>query len=550
MPTNELARQQVLLECKILDTKPEKAFDDITRLAAYVCQAPIALVSLIDAERQWFKSKVGLKASQTHRDLAFCAHAVLQSKIFIVPDALDDDRFAHNPLVTGAPYIRFYAGVPLITVDGYAMGTLCIIDTVPRQLSAEQIDALYVLAQQVIKQLELRRSLAVWERVAVKRQPLAKMRWQFLQKMALGLSLASLVVIGVGVTSYRSVRDLVQSYQSASKQHMAFEYIQQIFTALDEIELNEYRYAISGQQQELEAYNLSVARAKQSFQALSNLTTQPNQQPQLQQLEQLIGQGTNVMQRVVEQRRAGGTEASLRVLQDDYQSLIKRRQQAMDTNAAEEDRFLKQWSTQVETTAATTTSRLVGNLIFNLGTFLLLFYLGYHEINKRQRTEIQLEQERDLTAAITDTAGALIVVLDRKRRIVRFNQACEIATGYSFEEIAGKRLEDVLLAAEAVQPAQAVLESIQTKAFVTSQHEHHWVTRTGDRRLIAWSSTGLLDANNTVEYFVQTGTDITELRHSEAALQASEHQYRSVVDSVKEVIFQRNVAGLWTFLNP
>ncbi|CAA9359625.1 diguanylate cyclase/phosphodiesterase (GGDEF & EAL domains) with PAS/PAC sensor(s), partial [uncultured Leptolyngbya sp.] len=110
MPTNELARQQVLLECKILDTKPEKAFDDITRLAAYVCQAPIALVSLIDAERQWFKSKVGLKASQTHRDLAFCAHAILQSKIFIVPDALDDDRFAHNPLVTSAPYIRFYAG--------------------------------------------------------------------------------------------------------------------------------------------------------------------------------------------------------------------------------------------------------------------------------------------------------------------------------------------------------------------------------------------------------------------------------------------------------
>ncbi|MBD2037865.1 response regulator [Leptolyngbya sp. FACHB-321] len=550
MPTNELARQQVLLECKILDTKPEKAFDDITRLAAYICQAPIALVSLIDAERQWFKSKVGLEASQTHRDLAFCAHAVLQSKIFIVPDALEDDRFARNPLVTGAPYIRFYAGVPLITVDGYAMGTLCIIDTVPRQLSAEQIDALYVLAQQVIKQLELRRSVAVWERVAVKRQPLAKMRWQFLQKMALGLGLASVMVIGVSIMSYRSVRDLVQSYQLASNQHMAFEHIQQIFTALDKIELNEYRYAISGQQQELEAYNLAVARAKHSFQALSNLATQPNQQPQLQQLEQMIGQGASAMQRVVEQRRAGGIEASLRVLQNDYQSLAKRRQQAMNTNAAAEALFLEEWSTQVETTAATTTSRLIGNLIFNLGTFSLLFYLGYHEINKRQRTEIQLEQERDLTAAITDTAGALIVVLDRKRRIVRFNQACELATGYSFNEVAGKRLEDVLLAAEAVQPAQDILDSLQTKAFVTSQHEHHWVTRTGDRRLIAWSSTGLLDANNTVEYFVQTGTDITELRHSEAALRDSEHQYRSVVDSVREVIFQRNVAGLWTFLNP
>jgi PAS domain S-box-containing protein len=550
MPPNELARQQVLLACKILDTKPEKAFDDVTRLAAYICQAPIALVSLIDAERQWFKSKVGLKAAQTHRDLAFCAHAILQSKIFIVPDALEDDRFAHNPLVTGAPYIRFYAGVPLITVDGYAMGTLCIIDTVPRQLTTEQIDALYILGQQVIKQLELRRSLAAWERVAVKRQPLAKMRWQFLQKMALGLSLASVMVIGVGITSYRSVHDLVQSYQLLSNQQEAFEDINQIFTALDAIELNAYRYAVSGQPQELAAYNLAMAKAKQNLQALSSLATQPNQQSQLQQLEQMIGQATSTMQRVVEQRRIGGTAAALRSLQGDYQDPTKRRQQAMDTNAPEEARFLKQWSAQVETTAATTTKRLFGNLIFNLGTFLLLFYLGYHEIKKRQRTEIQLEQERDLTAAITDTAGALIVVLDRKRRVVRFNQACEIATGYSFEELAGKRLEDVLLASEAVQPAQSVLESIQTKAFVTRQHEHHWVTRTGDRRLIAWSSTGLLDANNTVEYFVQTGTDITELRHSEAALRDSEHQYRSVVDSVREVIFQRNVAGLWTFLNP
>ncbi|XHX76258.1 MAG: GAF domain-containing protein [Stenomitos frigidus ULC029] len=551
MPTNEPARQQVLLECKILDTRPEKAFDDITRLAAYLCQVPIALVSLIDAERQWFKSKVGLEAAQTHRDLAFCAHAILQPQIFIVRDALEDDRFARNPLVTGAPYIRFYAGVPLITVDGYAMGTLCVIDTVPRKLSAEQIDALYILARQVTKQLELRRRLADWELVSVARQPLTKTHWQFLQNMALGLSLAAALLIGAAITSYRSLHDLGQSYQLVSNQHEALKHVDQFFAALKTIELNDYRYAISGQQQVLDASNLALAKATQSLQALSSLSPQPTQPLQLQRLELLLEQATIARQRVVEQRRNGGAEAVLRSIQGaDYQNDINRMQQIMTVSEQEAATFSKQWSAQVKTTATQTMNQLLGSLLFDLGIFLLLFYLGCREINKHQRTEVQLEQERDLTAAITDTAGALIVVLDRQYCVVRFNQACEVVTGYSFEELVGKRLEDVLLPTESVQPAQAVLKSIQSRAFVTSQHEHHWVTRTGDRRLIAWSSTGLLDASNTVEYFVQTGTDITELRHSEAALRDSEHQYRSVVDSVREVIFQRDLAGLWTFLNP
>ncbi|MGX5915585.1 sensor domain-containing phosphodiesterase [Aliidiomarina sp. Khilg15.8] len=136
IPNNELERLDALLQTNLLDSLPESRFDRITRLAQSFFDVPIALVSLLDAERQWFKSKQGLSVTETHRDFSFCGHAILDSQISEVPDASKDPRFADNPLVTGAPFIRFYAGVPLYTDEGYAIGTLCIIDTKPRQLNA------------------------------------------------------------------------------------------------------------------------------------------------------------------------------------------------------------------------------------------------------------------------------------------------------------------------------------------------------------------------------------------------------------------------------
>ncbi|WP_237288512.1 GAF domain-containing protein [Variovorax sp. PAMC 28711] len=156
-PQDDSARLAELDRLAVLDSAEEQAYDDITRMAADVCGTPIALITLVDGTRQWFKSRVGMQATQTPREHAFCAHAIqTPDQVMVVTDAQQDDRFVNNPLVTGDPNIRFYAGAPLVTTSGQALGTVCVIDTEPRDIDAAQLETLQFMAQQVVVMLEER----------------------------------------------------------------------------------------------------------------------------------------------------------------------------------------------------------------------------------------------------------------------------------------------------------------------------------------------------------------------------------------------------------
>ncbi len=188
LPKTEVERLNALSQYQILDTAPEAYFDDLTHLAAYICQTPIAAIGLTDADRHWFKSKMGFVSSEELRETTFCADVILQKDLLVVSDTLNDHRYTDNRFVTNGAHIRFYAGAPLVNPDGFVLGTLCVLDHVPRTLNAHQQEALQTLARQVVTQLELRRNLEVLEdSIAERRKSEALLRHNAFHDQLTGL---------------------------------------------------------------------------------------------------------------------------------------------------------------------------------------------------------------------------------------------------------------------------------------------------------------------------------------------------------------------------
>jgi len=191
---NDAARVAALQKYAILDSEPEQAFDDLVLLASFICNTPIAMISLVDENRQWFKSKVGVSVSETPREIAFCNSAIRQPDVFVVPDTLSDERFRNNPLVLSEPKIRFYAGAPLINEEGYALGTICVVDRTPREFSSGQQAALKALSRLVLAQMEFRRNLMLLKEALTDRTKEEHER----QQEVLKLQQTLLRVLGLG----------------------------------------------------------------------------------------------------------------------------------------------------------------------------------------------------------------------------------------------------------------------------------------------------------------------------------------------------------------
>lgn len=208
IPDNESSRLQALRDYGILDTMPEQVYEDIVKLASAICGTPMALITLLDEDRQWFKAKLGIDVDETPRADAFCAHAVMKpDEVMTVEDAHLDDRFVANKFVTGDPHIRFYAGAPLVTPTGEALGTICVIDREPRKLTEVQREALQILSRGVIAQLELRESIATLERAVLDQEQYVELMQEYqrdMEKVRTHLEAQSVTDVLTGVENRRS----------------------------------------------------------------------------------------------------------------------------------------------------------------------------------------------------------------------------------------------------------------------------------------------------------------------------------------------------------
>ncbi|MEH2258281.1 response regulator [Nostoc sp.] len=512
LPDNETQRIESLLEYKILDTPSEAAFDDLTRLASYICGTPIALISLIDTNRQWFKSKVGLDALETPRDLAFCAHAILQPEVFVVPDATEDERFATNPFVTSDPNVRFYAGVPLTNPEGYALGTLCVVDHVARNLSPEQVEALRILGRQVIKQLEMRRTLASLVLASDTRKQVQKTRKQFFQRIAGGFGLASAILVLIGVISYQNTRILIDTNKQVQKTQDKINKLEELLSEMKDAETGQRGYILTGQESYLEPYQAVVGNIDRKIVELKDLIAdQPNQQKQFATLESLIAAKLAILKQTIDLRQNQGFDAALQLIQTNQgKHLMDDIRKIVHEIENQDKRLLQQQSQAAKASANYTVLTLAIAISLSFLILAIVYYLISREVKERKLTEETLNQERNFISAVLDTASALVIVIDTQGQIVRFNQACEQITGYSFDEVRGRHFWNLFLLPEQVEPIKAVFEQLRGGEG-PKEYENYWVAKDGSRRLISWTNTTLQDHKGYVEYIVATGIDITDV---------------------------------------
>ncbi|MDP5338364.1 MAG: response regulator, partial [Nodularia sp. (in: cyanobacteria)] len=516
LPDDEAARIEALLEYKILDTQPEESFDQLTRLASYICATPIALVSLIDSNRQWFKSKVGLEALETPRDVAFCAHAILQKGVLIVPDTTIDERFATNPLVTSDPNIRFYAGVPLTNVEGHSLGTLCVIDQVPRNLTAEQVDALQILGNQVIKQLELRRNLTSLALVNQERQQSKQARLKFFKKIAGGFGLASAILVLIGLVSYQNTKTYIEISNQQQKTLDKINIQEQLLSLITDAETGQRGYILTGDQSYLEPYELAITKIAEKIKLLKKLTlNQFNKQGNITTLESLLSTRLTLLKQTIELRKNQGFEASLQVIKTNQgKNLMDNIREIIGEMEQEEQKRLQQQSLAAKVSRLNTIVTVVIAICLCFIILAFVYYLIYREVIERTRTEEVLKQERNFISAVLDTASVLVLILDLQGRIVRCNQACEQITGYSFTEARDRHFWNLFLTPEDIAPVKAIFEQIASGHQI-KDYENYWLTKDGNRRLIAWNNANLKDEQGKVEYIITTGIDITERKLAE-----------------------------------
>ena len=542
-PLNELERVAALHQCNILDTESEQGFDDITQLAAHICQTPIALVSLLDKDRQWFKSKVGIEETETPRRIAFCAHAILQDGIFIVADTLKDERFADNPLVINTPNIRFYAGVPIKSVEGYALGTLCVLDYEPRELTQEQLSALKSLGSQTAYIIETRRSLTEVNRLAVPtKNKDTQEKGNFLKKIAFWMSLAATMVISMGVISFVNLSSLRDINSAILQQRETLEKINQPLNRLRELKVAMMNYLLSNNPDSLKKYERLALELEQDLHFLKKLSLSNSSHMYDDQrksdrytntlllLVQHISKEMSDSRQIVLLYQTAGISATQKKISDlNNQNYLDLAEVQLEELITLETNNLMQWLQKRQASIFNAVDLSLITLLFTLVVLAILFYFVRHEVNSRRKLANSLKQERDFTVAVLDTAAALVVVLDPAGKIIRFNRECERVTGYYYEEVHNQNFWKIFLLPEDAPSVRKNLAKVVTPQSSSTSYENYWITKKGERRLISWSTTSLLSSDGKIDFVIATGLDVTDRKQVEEEVRLQ--NWRSLVFS-------------------
>ncbi len=341
----------------------------------------------------------------------------------------------------------------------------------------------------------------------------------FFKKVAGGFGLASAILVLIGMSSYQTVNRLIDTNDQITKTQESINQLEALLSHVKDAETGQRGYLLTGKQRYLEPFQTAQATVAREVQHLRQLTAaQPNQQRQIDTLETLIAAKLTELKQTIDLRQHQGLKAALQVVSTDRgQQLMDDIRRVIRELESEDNALLKQQLAAAKASA--------GNTLFTLSTAICLsfvilagvYYLIYRQIAERQWTEESLKQERNFTSAVLDTARALVIVLDLQGQIVRFNQACEQITGYSFDEVRGRHFWNLLLIPEEVESVRASFDELTAGQF-PNQHENYWVTRDGSRRAITWSNTALLNHQGAVEYVIATGIDITERQRHERHL--------------------------------
>ncbi|MGQ9865555.1 MAG: PAS domain S-box protein, partial [Pseudanabaenaceae cyanobacterium] len=525
LPTNEAIRLIALKQCNVLDTPPEPEFDDLVQAAAALCEVPVALISLVDETRQWFKAKLGLTPSETPRDVAFCAHAILQSDVMVVEDARQDPRFADNPLVTGEPWIRFYAGVPLTTTANLNLGTLCVIDFVPRTLTSERLVGLQALARQVTRQLERRRRShsAAPPSLLGPQNPVPRSPWwQWLVLTSAGV-LAGVLAFG----AFQSRQEIAQLNQRLVQKEDQYDQRVELFSALQVMSALRDRLR-QGDTTVLETY---VATARTLRQALV-----PD--PQMGLIAENLHRELQLAETVGRLQAAGEAEAALNQARTNGTTTLSlaevlRQSQQRQQQLQENTRLLAALQRQHTVTLGVTSAL---SLVTLVGVWMLL----QREKGLRQQVGRTLQQEQDLNTFLLENATFLVIALDEQGRVVRWNHSCELLTGYTFAEVRDRPLWELPVA---IDPMAAARLRDCSSDFVP--YETTFAVRDGNQRTVRWHWQTLQDGQGAVLCFLVTGTDIT----AQQQLEAERQQFVSLVQRSNDVVALTNRAGQLLFLN-